>query len=168
MLITFDIDDTIRLHGGIQSREPALRRALATALLYREPVRPGFTQICHDLKHLGWKVGIYTTSSRSVRYIRRWMKCYGLIPDLIVNGPLHEQAISGHSGPHRSPSKHPGLFGVDLHIDDAQGVAVEGERFGFRTLIIDPEDLEWHRTILKVVKDFPPNLSIDIGNSRAE
>ncbi|HEY1122088.1 MAG TPA: hypothetical protein VGE67_10835, partial [Haloferula sp.] len=151
VLITFDIDDTIRLHGSSQSSEPPAMTWLAR-LLYREPLRLGFRLLCRDLRALDCRIGIYTTSSRPTGYIRRWMRCYGLTPDLIVNAAVHEAAFAGRHDQARRPSKHPGLFGVDLHIDDSEGVALEAERFGFRALIIDPEDLDWGDTILDAVR----------------
>jgi len=80
------------------------------------------------------------------------MRCYGLTPDLIVNAAIHQAAISGRYGRDRPPSKHPGLFGADLHIDDSEGVAMEATRFGFRALIIDPEDPNWGDTIIGAVR----------------
>lgn len=151
MLITFDIDDTIRLHGSSQPSETPASAWLAR-LFYREPLRPGFRLLCSDLRTLGCRIGIYTTSARPTGYIRRWMRCYGFTPDLIVNAAVHEAAVAGRYRQGRPPSKHPGLFGVDLHIDDSEGVAIEAQRFGFRTLIIDPEDPEWSATILNAVR----------------
>ena len=129
--------------------------AWVARLLYREPIRDGFIQLCEDLRSQGCRLGIYTTSSRTVGYIRRWMRCYGFRPDLIVNAAIHEAAMSGRFESSRPPSKHPGLFGVDLHIDDSKGVAVEAERFGFRARIIDPEDSDWVVTILDSVRALP-------------
>jgi hypothetical protein len=151
VMITFDIDDTIRLHRSTESPEPPPSSWLAR-LFYREPVRPRFTQLCKELRALGCRIGIYTTSSRSTGHIRRWMRCYGLTPDLIVNAEIHEAATSGRYGRDRPPSKHPGLFGADLHIDDSQGVEMEAARFGFRALIIDPGDPKWSETILEAVR----------------
>ncbi len=151
MLITFDIDNTIRLHGSSQPAETPVFRWMAR-LIYREPLRVGFSRVCRELRGLGCKIGIYTTSSRSTGYIRRWMRCYGLQPDLIVNSAIHEVAVSGRFGLDRLPSKHPGLFGVDLHIDDSAGVALEGETFGFRALRIDPEDTQWCDAVLNAVR----------------
>ena len=80
------------------------------------------------------------------------MRCYGLKPDLIVNAAVHEAAVKGRFERIRPPSKHPGLFGVDLHIDDSEGVAIEAVRFGFHALIIDPEDLDWVSSIIDYVR----------------
>ncbi len=150
LLITFDIDDTIRLHGNSQPSERPVWIWVAL-LFYREPVRSGFIQLCWDLKAMGCRIGIYTTSSRSIGYIRRWMRCYGLKPELIVNSQLHASVVSQRSTSGRGPSKHPGLFGGDLHIDDSEGVAMESETYGFRSLIVDPEDSGWCGRILSTV-----------------
>ena len=151
VLITFDIDDTIRLHGCPQpSEKPAI--SWITQIFYREPIRIGFVQVCKDLRTLGCHIGIYTTSSRSVGYIRRWMRCYGLKPDIIINSAIHEAAIAGRYRHDRPPSKHPGLFGIDLHIDDSDGVAIEGKRFGFHTLVIAPDNINWGASILTAVR----------------
>ncbi|MEZ5324146.1 MAG: hypothetical protein R3F19_03685 [Verrucomicrobiales bacterium] len=71
---------------------------------------------------------------------------------MIVNATIHEEALSGLFERGRPPSKHPGLFGVDLHIDDSKGIAIEAELFGFRALIIDPENLNWGASILDSVR----------------
>jgi hypothetical protein len=156
VLITFDIDDTIRLHGSSQKSERPVISWVAR-LFYREPIRIGFIQVCNDLRNLGCQIGIYTTSSRSVGYIRRWMRCYGLKPDIIINSVIHERVIAGRFKHDRPPSKHPGLFGIDLHIDDSHGVAVEAKRFGFRALIVATEDMDWGARIVQAVRVLPNN-----------
>lgn len=149
VLITFDIDDTIRLHGD--PGPAAVRRSWAGRWIYREPLRAGFPELCISLRELGCRVGIYTTSDRSAGSIRRWLRCYGIRTDLIVNARRHRSVVEASFPNQRAPSKHPGRFGVDLHVDDLPGVAVEGLRFGFRTLIIDPGDREWCRIVLAEV-----------------
>ena len=149
VLITFDIDDTIRLHGD--PGPAAARRGWMARWIYREPLRAGFPELCISLRELGCQVGIYTTSDRSAASIRRWLRCYGIQTDLIVNAREHRSVVEASFPNQRAPSKHPGRFGVDLHIDDSPGVAVEGQRFGFRTLIIDPGDREWCQMILAEV-----------------
>ena len=57
MLITFDIDDTIRLHGSSESPEPPASLWLAR-VFYREPLRLGFTQLCKELRALDCRIGI--------------------------------------------------------------------------------------------------------------
>ena len=40
-------------------------------------------------------------------------------------------------------TKHPPSFGIDLLVDDSEGVRLEGERHGFRVLVVRPEDERW-------------------------
>lgn len=40
------------------------------------------------------------------------------------------------------------LFGIDIHIDDSKGVGMEGEKYGFETIIIDTNDQEWVGKVL--------------------
>jgi hypothetical protein len=162
VLVTFDIDDTIRLHGD--PGPAAVRRSWAARLIYREPLRAGFPDLCMSLRDLGCRVGIYTTSDRSAGSIRRWLRCYGIKTDLIVNASLHRSVVEASFPHHRAPSKHPGCFGVDLHVDDLPGVAVEGRRFGFRTLIIDPGDREWCRAVLAEVTSMPQTTGNSAGS----
>ena len=45
------------------------------------------------------------------------------------------------------PTKFPSQFGIDLHIDDSEGVVIEGKEYGFKVLRVDPEDKNWTQTI---------------------
>jgi hypothetical protein len=50
-----------------------------------------------------------------------------------------------------TPTKFPPAFGIDLRIGDAEGVRLEGERHGFRVLVVQPNDRDWFRKILAAV-----------------
>lgn len=52
-----------------------------------------------------------------------------------------------------SSSKYPVAFKFDLHIDDSKGVGIEGERFNFKTIIVDPSDQNWTDKVLREVGD---------------
>ena len=43
------------------------------------------------------------------------------------------------------------MFHIDIHIDDSQGVKMEGEKYGFKTIIISETDENWTQTILKSI-----------------
>lgn len=49
-------------------------------------------------------------------------------------------------------SKNPKLFGIDIHVDDSEGVRMEGEKYGFKTIIIQPADEKWVDKILERIK----------------
>ena len=51
----------------------------------------------------------------------------------------------------RAPSKNPAKFGIELHIDDLPGVAIEGQRHGFDALVLDPDDPSWTDKVISAV-----------------
>lgn len=46
-------------------------------------------------------------------------------------------------------SKYPPAFKIDLHVDDSKGVEIEGEQYGFQTIIIDEEYPDWVKLVLQ-------------------
>lgn len=146
MRISFDIDDTIRMHGeGYEcdpNRVPFFLRAI-----FRERLRKGSHGLFKSLQDAGHEICIYTTSNRSRSYIKWWLWFYGVNLKLIVNAELHARVVRS-TRMHRAPSKNPAKFAIDLHVDDLPGVREEGETHGFRTLIINPEDKDWVAKVL--------------------
>jgi hypothetical protein len=49
------------------------------------------------------------------------------------------------------PSKYPPAFGIDLHVDDSEGVGLEGQRYGFAVVVVSPEDPDWAARVLEAV-----------------
>lgn len=68
--------------------------------------------------------------------------------DLVVGFRFNGQAAHGFSC---LPSKFPLAFGIDLHIDDSEGVRMEGEAHGFRVLVVRPDDERWTLRVLDAV-----------------
>ena len=101
-----------------------------------------------DLIARNCSIWIYTTSFRSPRAIRRWLRMYGVRAGGVVNQDRHDRVV-GRSG----PSKYPPAFGVDLHVDDLPGVAIEGERHGFAAVVVTPDDRDWARIVHAAVAD---------------
>ncbi len=93
----------------------------------------------------GYKIYIYTTSLRPVSKIRWMFYTYGIKIDKIINQRVHEGAMSKLS---LNASKYPPAFNIDIHIDDSKGVALEGERYYFRTIIIGNDNNNWTADIL--------------------
>ena len=73
---------------------------------------------------------------------------------MVVNDAWHEKVVRSQFGIARCPSKHPGLFQFDLHVDDSEGVAMEGKLHGFRTIIVAPDDPCWTDQVLQAAADF--------------
>jgi hypothetical protein len=49
------------------------------------------------------------------------------------------------------PSKYPPAFDIDLHVDDSEGVRMEGDEFGFRVVVVRPDDENWTERVLDAV-----------------
>ncbi|WP_394537244.1 hypothetical protein PRJ39_13720 [Lysobacter enzymogenes] len=138
MRIAFDIDGTLTPLGAGQF--PAAPLPFPLRLLWREPLREGAAALMRELQADGHEVWVYTSSLRSPAYLRLWLRCAGIRLAGVVNGDAHAQALRGRAV---APSKFPPAFGIDVLVDDAAGVAMEGEAHGFRVVLVDPADRAW-------------------------
>jgi hypothetical protein len=144
MTISFDLDDTL-IPGT--NRFPLERAGIWHRLFSRERLREGTVYLFRELKERGCTIYIYTTSYRSPGSIRRLFMSYGIYPDRIINKTLHDN-YSGKRG--RILSKYPPAFGIDWHVDDSEGVKIEGERWGFRVMVVDENDEDWVSKVLRL------------------
>lgn len=149
MRISFDIDDTL----ACQSDHADSEQSLLPAAIHRwlgEPLRFGTRALTRELRRRGCSIWIYTSSGRSPFYIRRWLLLHGIHVDGVVNGERHRNGLATHGFSH-SPSKFPPAFGIDLHVDDSDGVRMEGDAHGFRVIVVRPDDPHWARHVLEAV-----------------
>jgi hypothetical protein len=144
MRISFDVDDTLVCGPAVPTEQlvPWWRR-----WSYDEAIRSGTRALMSELAARGHELWIYTTSYRSPRYLRRWFRAFGVRLSGVVNQARHDRDV-GEWG----PSKFPPAFGIDLHVDDSEGVAEEGRRHGFDVLVVCPEDLQWAARVLEAVE----------------
>ena len=147
--VSFDVDDTLVCCGDVARSEAGyLPRCLQC--WFGEPLRAGTGALVRELRRRQCSVWIYTTSGRSPFYIRRWLLLHGIRVDGVVNDVRHRQGLAAH-GFSRLPSKLPPAFGIDLHVDDSEGVRLEGVRHGFRVVVVRPDDQHWTRRVLDAV-----------------
>lgn len=146
MKISFDLDDTII--PGVKQFDTQ-NKNLIQKLFRVELIRKDSIKLIKELRDKKHKVGIYTTSLRSTRNIRFMFFLYGTRLDFIVNHQKHVKKLQRSS---ITSSKHPPSFGIDFHIDDSKGVEMEGEKYNFRTVIIEETDYDWVDTVLNAVK----------------
>jgi hypothetical protein len=107
-----------------------------------------------ELRQRGCSIWIYTSSGRTPFYIRRWLLLHGIHVDGVVNNERHRHGLAAH-GFFNSPSKFPPAFGIDLHVDDSEGVRMEGDAHGFRVIVVRPDDLLWAQRVLEAVAQSP-------------
>ena len=144
MRLAFDLDNTLIRCGHHFPLETPQRRILAR-LLSNEQLRHGTKQLVAYCRRHGWEVWVYTTSYRSAWRIRRLFWLHGIRLDGVVNQQRHDREVRARC------TKHPPSFGIDLLIDDSEGVRMEGERNGFRVLVVRPEDERWVEKVKEAV-----------------
>ena len=147
MRLAFDLDNTLIRCGHDFPLENFQRRIWAK-LLGNEQLREGIQELVTHGRRRGWEVWVYTTSYRSAWRIRRLFWLHGIRLDGVVNQQRHDRAVQARC------TKHPPSFGIDLLIDDSEGVRIEGERHGFRVLVITPEDAQWAAKVQAALDSF--------------
>ncbi|MGE8369888.1 MAG: hypothetical protein ACN6PC_00375, partial [Pseudomonas putida] len=144
--ISFDIDDTL----ACLPEHAAAEDSKLPGFVHRwlgEPLRSGTRSLIRDLRRQGCSIWIYTSSGRTPAYIRRWLMLYGIHVDGVVNSDRH-QHILAQNGLEHSPSKLPSAFDIDLHVDDSEGVRLEGVDHGFRVVVVCPKDENWAQKVM--------------------
>jgi predicted glycosyltransferase len=149
MKISFDLDDTLILTDKDSIYEKPVRGF--RALFYKEKLRKGIIVLCEELKSLGFDICVYTTSERSVSYIKKLFGVYGIKVNNVINQKVHKELVQG-TRKEVMPSKVPSKFGIDLHIDDDISVKQNGILFGFNVLIIFKGDEDWGLKVLNEAK----------------
>jgi hypothetical protein len=144
MRISFDVDDTLVCDSSVPTEQPG---RWWSRCWYREPLRRGTQDLMKELLAGGHELWIYTTSYRPERYLRAWFRSLGVPLGGVVNQHRHERVVGT-----RGPSKYPPAFGIDLHVDDSEGVGAEGKRHGFEVVVVSPADLDWAARVLAAVK----------------
>ena len=155
--ISFDIDDTL----ACQFHHSAEEHSRLPAFIHRwlgEPLRTGTRGLTRELRRRGCSVWIYTSSGRTPSYIRRWLLLYGIRVDGVVNSVRHGHALRANGFSH-SPSKFPPAFDIDLHVDDSEGVRIEGYDHGFRVVVVQPDDTNWTQNVLDAVAQVQAQLA---------
>lgn len=143
LTISFDLDDTLIPGMKTFETEP---QSLFQRMRGIEKIRLGTIVLMATLQQQGHKVFIYTTSLRPVHKIRRTLATYGIRPDKIINQQVHTKVLSGN---HNRCSKYPPAFGIDVHVDDSEGVAIEGNRHNFKTIIVAADNVAWTDFVLQ-------------------
>jgi hypothetical protein len=155
--ISFDIDDTL----ACQLHHCAVEQSRLPAFVHRwlgEPLRIGTRSLSRELRRQGCSIWVYTSSGRTPSYIRRWLLLYGIRVDGVVNSVRHNHALTVH-GLSNAPSKFPPAFDIDLHVDDSEGVQIEGHDHGFRVVVVRPDDENWAQRVLDAVAEVQAQLA---------
>jgi hypothetical protein len=147
MRIAFDLDNTLIRNSYDFPVEKPIRNFWAK-ILHFEPLRHGIIEIINFYRQHNCEIWVYTTSFRSTFYIRKIFWLYGIQLDGVVNQTIHNQEVNIRT------TKYPPQFGIDILIDDSEGVAIEGKKYNFEVIVIAPDDEKW---VEKLVDNFSTN-----------
>lgn len=150
MKVSFDLDDTLFVSPDNFKTEAELKFPFNK--IYKERLRYGTIDLMNWIKEQGIESWVYTTSFRSERYIRALFRCYGIKWDAVVNGERHAREVQADKK-YAMPSKYPGKYRIDLHIDDDISVKQNGIVYGFKVLIIGGQDEQWTDKIKQEIKN---------------
>jgi phosphoserine phosphatase len=145
MIISFDLDDT--LIPGTKSFETEDQNLLQK-LTGIEKIRKGTIELFKELRSRGHSIYVYTTSFRPTLKAKLTFLSYGIPVDKVINQQCHDRELKENR---TKCSKFPPAFGIDIHVDDSQGLKIEGAKFNFRTIILDEKDPAWADKILRTV-----------------
>jgi hypothetical protein len=148
MHIAFDLDDTLIPCEYHFPLEP--RRRLAS-LLATEPLRLGTVDLLRHLRTTGCPLWIYTTSLRNPLSVHLLFLVHGIRLAGVINQDRHFRTLRNSRPAANECSKYPPAFGIDLLIDNSEGVKEEGRRFGFRVLHVRPDDSRWVESVRAAV-----------------
>lgn len=147
MIISFDLDDTLIPGTKTFGTE---KHSIVQRLIGLEKIRYGTVELFKELRSKGHSIYIYTTSFRPTLKIKLTFYLYGIPVDKVINQQLHDKELKEIK---TRTSKYPPAFGIDIHVDDSPGLRIEGERFNFKTIIVDEHDKDWTGTVLKSVQN---------------
>jgi hypothetical protein len=155
MRIAFDLDDTmIPSHSELFAVEKP--RGLLGRLFAQEHLRHGTAELLRSLTRQGCDLWVYTTSLRSPRAIRALFRWYGVRLGGAINQEVHWDWLRRQPDDLRRCSKYPPAFGIDLLVDDSEGVWLEGQQYRFQVVHVLPSDVAWTEKVLAAVKGRSP------------
>ena len=145
MRISFDLDQTLLTFKNEFPTEP---QNLFQKVLRFEKLRLGTVGLMQQIQLQDHEVWIYTSSQRPKHYINELFLRHEIKLDGILNRKYH---ISGVALERRALKKYPPAFDIDIHIDDSIGVMLDGEVFGFKTILVQPDEINWVKKIEKEI-----------------
>jgi hypothetical protein len=148
MHVAFDLDDTLIPCGHQFPLEPRRRLARWLAL---EPLRLGTVELLRHLRRSGCHLWVYTTSLRNPLSVHFLFLAHGIRLSGVINQDRHARTLRRGRPSAGECSKYPPAFGIDLLVDNSEGVKEEGRRFGFQVLHVRPDDLRWVEAVRAAV-----------------
>lgn len=158
MRVAFDLDDTL-IPGRIPFDVEPVPRGLIRRLFCTERLRRGTVRLFQSLWGLGHEVCIYTTSFRGPLATKLLFRGHGTRVGRVINRDVHAGAMKKLGEEFKTCAKYPPAFGINVLVDDCEGVLLESREFGFAVVTVKPDDGDWIRTVAQ-------GLGIDVEKLR--
>ena len=141
MRISFELDQTL-----LTTRDefPSEKQNIFQKVLLFEKLRLGAVDLMKEIIEKGNEIWIYTTSSRPRHYIHELFLRHGIEITDIINRKKHLDSLSIEK---RTLAKFPPAFDIEVHIDNSDNVKLDAGIFGYRAIIIKPDDKNWAEEI---------------------
>ena len=158
MIVSFDLDDTLFVDANKAKTEKDL--SFPYKYIYKEKLRYGTVDLLKKMQNHNIKIWIYTTSYRTIKYIKSYFKHYGIVIDDVINGERHSREVQGDRL-EPLPSKYPSKYRINLHVDDEISVYQNGKIYGYKVFLLKNDDLDWTFSLWEEIKKIMsrPNLS---------
>lgn len=142
--VAFDLDDTLIIPNS-KYVEEIVQYKLLSKIFKVEKLRLGTKEIFDFFEEENCELWIYTTSYRSIQYIKWLFLVHAIKLNGIVNQEIHKKNMS------LNISKYPPAFNIDILIDDSKGVLIEGKQNNFKVIQVEPDNLNW---VEKIKRDY--------------
>lgn len=146
MKISFDLDEVLFVSPEKYKTEEALKFPFNH--IFKERLRLGTIDLIHRLQDEGFEVWVYTSSFRSIKYIRNLFRLYNIRFDDIINGDRHINEVQKDKRD-TVPQKLPSKYRISLHIDDENNIVACGKMYGYNVLKIYEPDDAWTDKVLE-------------------
>jgi hypothetical protein len=150
MRIAFDLDDTL-IPGRIPFDVEPLPGSWIRRLFCTESLRLGTVSLFNGLWQQGYDVWVYTTSFRSSVHIWLLFRAYGTRVGGIINEHRHRKRMTRLGDSYKCCTKYPPAFGIDVLVDDCEGVLRESRHFSFEMIRVSPDDPTWTTVVLEYI-----------------
>ncbi|SIN81928.1 hypothetical protein SAMN05444166_1080 [Singulisphaera sp. GP187] len=80
-------------------------------------------------------------------YVRMLFLLYGVRIAGVINQYHHFRKVTGCGHSYQDCSKYPPAFGIDLLVDESEGVWLESQRHGFKMVLVRPDDNAWAKAV---------------------
>ena len=154
MRVSFDLDEVLFVSPETHKTEPKLPFPLDR--IFKESLRLGTPELINSLQNMGYEVWVYTSSFRSIRYIKLLFFFYGVRFDDIINGTRHLKEVQ-RDRKEILPQKLPNRYRISLHIDDESIVCSMGRQYGYNTYQLNAQDDSWKEKIIERAEEIRRN-----------